>query len=82
MRIYPKQLSDLAVTTAPAQGYDFTGTLQNIDPITWHGPYIGALPVDPVGGAPFSYSVTAPNVGNVNSTAPGTDITGQAFSTY
>ena len=79
---YPATLADLAATAAPAQGYDSTGTLQNIAPSEWHGPYIGSLPIDPIAGAPFVYTVTPPGVGTVATTATGNDIAGAPFSTY
>ena len=44
---YPKQLSDLATTTLPTQGYDSSGTLQNITAADWHGPYVGSVRPDP-----------------------------------
>src|SRR5216684_6448158 len=34
---YPKLLTDLAATAAPAQGYDSTGTLKSITATDWHG---------------------------------------------
>ena len=79
---YPKQLSDLSSTTAPAQGYNSLGTLQNITPADWHGPYVGSLPMDTISGTPLTYKVTAPGVGTVTSSASGNDISGVAFSTY
>ena len=79
---YPKLLSDLAATTAPGQGYDSSGSLRNIDPLTWHGPYVGSVPYDPITGTSFVYAVTAPGVGAVTSSSTGNDLTGVAFSTY
>lgn len=79
---FPKQLSDLSSTAAPAQGYDSTGTLQNIAVSDWHGPYVGSVPPDTITGTPWVYSVAAPTVGVVVSSATGNDLTGVAFSTY
>ena len=80
---YPKLLTDLAVTTAPTQGYDSTAALQSVTVANWHGPYItGSLPTDPVSGSAFTYTITAPDVGNVASSATGNDLAGTAFSTY
>jgi len=78
----PKQLSDLAATSAPIKGYDASGSLQSIAPSAGHGPYIGSVPVDAVSGSPFNYSAAAPGVGTVSSSKTGNDITGVAFSTY
>ena len=80
---YPKQLSDLAATAAPAQGYDTAAALQSITAADWHGPYItGTMPTDPISGSAFTYTVTSPGVGNVSSSATGNDLSGTAFSTY
>ena len=79
---YPTLLADLVSTTAPAQGYNSLGSLQSISSSSWHGPYIGALPVDPVSGTAFVYTVSAPGVGTVNSSAAGNDLTGVPFSSY
>jgi len=79
---YPKLLTDLSATAAPSQGYDSTGALCTIAPQNWHGPYIGSVPNDPISGIPFSYTVTAPNIGNVAASATGNDLLGVAFSTY
>ena len=80
---YPKLLTDLAATTAPTQGYDSTATLQSITAANWHGPYItGVVPADPVSGTAFTYSITAPTVGDVASSATGNDLAGAAYSTY
>ena len=79
---YPKALVDLASTSPPAQAYDSTGTLRSVPPGDWHGPYIGSLPVDPISGTPFTYTVSAPGVGTVTSSAAGNDLTGVPFSAY
>lgn len=79
---FPKLLTDLSALSAPSQGYDASGTLVNIAASEWHGPYIGALPNDPVSGAPFIYSVSAANVGIVASSAAGSDLSGTPFSAY
>lgn len=80
----PLRLSDLAATTAPANGADpTTGTSTAIVSTTWHGPYIeGTIPRDPVSGSDFTYSTTAGAVGQVNSSASGNDTTGVTYSTY
>lgn len=80
---YPKLLTDLAVTTAPTQGYDSAAALQTVTAANWHGPYItGSLPSDPVSNSAFTYTITSPGVGNVASSATGNDLAGTAFSTY
>jgi len=80
---YPMSLDDLKASSAPAQGKDAAGTSQNINAADWHGPYIqGAIPNDPVSGAAFTYSTTAPNVGKVSSSASGTASDGTAYSSW
>ena len=80
--LFPKLLTDLSAVGAPTQGYGASGTLVNIPASDWHGPYIGALPNDPVSGTAFIYSVASPNVGTVASSATGNDLSGTAFSSY
>jgi type II secretion system protein G len=80
---YPHVVTDLAATSAPSQGYDSTATLQSVVAANWHGPYItGVVPSDPVSGSAFTYTTSAPGVGNVASSATGNDLSGTAFSTY
>lgn len=79
---YPKLLSDLAGTSAAAQGLDAGGTAQAITAGDWRGPYVESLPNDPVSGSAFTYTTTSPGVGNVKSSATGNDSSGVAFSSY
>lgn len=80
---YPNTLSDLAATTAPAKGYDKTGTSVNIDATTWHGPYLqSGVPTDPVMpvGTQFNYVGTT---GTVNSTSTAKALDGTTlYSSY
>ena len=79
---YPKLITDLSVTTAPAQGYDSAGNLKAITASDFKGPYMLSVPNDPVSGAAFTYSITSPTVGNVSASATGNDSTGTAYTTY
>ena len=79
---YPLSLADLAATAAPAKGYDATGAQQNITVADWHGPYLQAVPTDPIGGAAFTYVTTSPNVGKVTSSTAGNGLDGTAYSTW
>ena len=82
---YPKLLTDLAATSAPAAGYDSTGTSQTITSTDWHGPYVtGSVPNDPISGSAFTYSVASGTVGTLSSSATaGTkDLAGNLLSTY
>src|SRR5579862_8677483 len=79
---FPAALTDLAVTTAPANGLDSTGAVLAIPPGNWHGPYVTALPSDPISTSALAYSATSGSVGQVTSSAAGVDSTGIPFSSY
>ena len=79
---YPASLSDIAAIAAPANGIDPTGAPLAIVPTTWHGPYITSVPTDPVSGNALTYSVASGTVGQVNSSASGSDSSGVPFSSY
>lgn len=80
--LYPKTLSDLSATSAPAQGLDSSGTEAAVTAGDWHGPYLQEIPKDPVSGSDFTYAVTSPNVGKVSSSATGNGLDGTAYSTW
>lgn len=80
--VYPAQLIDLTSETAPASGIDSTGSAKAISAADWHGPYIQTVNPDPISGNPFTYSVTSPTVGKINSSASGTGTDGQNYSNY
>jgi general secretion pathway protein G len=79
---YPMTITDIAATAAPTNGKDSSGATQGITASNWKGPYIAAVPNDPVSNAAFTYSITAGTVGQVNSSASGNDSSGVAFTTY
>jgi len=80
---YPASISDLTATTAPTSGVDGTaGGSKAIAPSDFHGPYMVAIPTDPVSGNALTYSTTAGSVGKVSSSATGSDSDGNAFSGY
>lgn len=79
---YPSALADLAATAAPANGKDTAGNNKAIIATDWKGPYLSKINVDPVSSAAFNYSVTAPTVGQVSSSASGNDSSGVPFSSY
>ena len=81
--LYPSVLADLAASAAPANGVNTSAVSTAITASDWHGPYVtGAVPVDSVSGAAFTYSVAAGTVGKVTSSAAGNDLNGVAYSTY
>ncbi|MDH7601011.1 MAG: type II secretion system protein GspG [Armatimonadota bacterium] len=79
---YPKTLSDLAATSAPAKGLDSSGNEVSINAADWHGPYLQEVPNDPISGSAFNYSTTAPNVGKVTSSATGNALDGTPYSSW
>jgi len=79
---YPKNLNDLAATSAPAKGKDSSGTDKDITATDWNGPYVEKVPTDPISGAAFNYSVTSPTVGKVWSSATGTARDGTNYSDW
>lgn len=66
---FPNSLSDLAATSAPANGKDATGATKAIAAADWKGPYLQAVATDPLSGNAFTYSTTSPTVGKVTSSA-------------
>jgi general secretion pathway protein G len=79
---YPANLNDLAATTPPASGLDQSGNPKPISAANYRGPYVQAVPNDPVSGNPFNYSTTAPTVGRVTSSASGTATDGTNYSDW
>ena len=79
---FPASLDSLSATIAPANGLDSTGASSPINAPDWKGPYVASVPSDPVSAISLILSVTSPTVGQVNSSASGSDSSGIAFSTY
>jgi len=70
--VWPLNLNQLALTTAPATGIDSSGNPAVINPSDWHGPYVDSVPKDALANAEYSYKITSPSVGTVRSSATGT----------
>jgi general secretion pathway protein G len=79
---YPATLAALAATTAPAAGFASDGSSKSITAGDWHGPYLEAVPTDPVSGVAFTYGTTPPDVGKVTSSASGGASDGTAYSSW
>ena len=77
---WPSATSDLTVTTAPSAGKDNAGAAKTILAADYKGPYMQAVPTDPVSGTAFTYSTTSPTVGKVTSSASGNGLDGTAYS--
>lgn len=83
---YPASLADLVVTTAPTVGLDDLGHPRSITAADYRGPYVDpyeGVPHDPITGTGnWSYSTTAPTVGDVRSSATGQTIDGKPYSDF
>lgn len=79
---YPASLAALANTAAPASGLDSAGVAKSINASDWRGPYIQAVPTDPVSGGALKYGTDPGSVGLVISTAAGNDSDGNPYSGY
>ncbi|HLK59057.1 MAG TPA: prepilin-type N-terminal cleavage/methylation domain-containing protein [Chthonomonadaceae bacterium] len=86
--VYCQNLSDLAASTAPAQGYVDTGlghgwSLGAITASDWHGPYIATVPNDPVSGTAFNWNSNWTGANNaIYSSASGNGLDGTAYNTW
>jgi len=68
--LYPASLSDLATDRAPTEGVDSAGHVHPIEVRHWQGPYMDAVPLDPVTLNLYSYASTPPHVGLVKPPEP------------
>ena len=79
---WPNTLADLAVAVAPATGRDNAGAARVIAATDFKGPYLQSIPLDAISKVSHTYSVVAPNVGKVTSSAAGNGLDGTAYSTW
>ena len=79
---YPSTLADLAVTAAPATGLSSAAASKTIISTDWKGPYLMAVPTDPISSAAFTYTITSPNVGKVASSSASTALDGTLYSAW
>jgi len=77
---WPAALSDLTGSSAPSAGKDNAGASKTIASSDYKGPYLQAVPTDPVSGNAFTYSTTAGTVGKLTSSASGNGLDGTAYS--
>ena len=69
--VFPAQISDLAATTAPANGLDSAAASTAISSSDWRGPYLQTVPKDFNGSTDFTYGTTvAAGVGSIKAAAP------------
>jgi general secretion pathway protein G len=77
---FPATMAGLtASTTVGLSAAAATCTVAATD---WRGPYLQAVPVDPVSGSALTYGTTTANVGTVTSSATGNGLDGTAYSTW
>jgi general secretion pathway protein G len=79
---YPAALADLAGNAAPASGFDSAGTSRAIVAADYKGPYVSKISTCPVSTSAFTYTVTSPNVGKVNTPSTVTSSEGTAYNTW
>ena len=82
---FPANLDSLTALIAPARGLDPTGASILISAADWRGPYLASIPADPVSTQGLTYSLSAGSgnsVGQLTSSAPGTDSSGIPFRYY
>jgi len=79
---YPASTAGLSATSAPAAGLASDGTAKSIIAGEWHGPYLEAVPNDPVSGSAFTYGTASGSVGQVTSSASGNGSDGTAYNTW
>ena len=72
--LYPQEPADLAAENAPDSGLDRSGVVAPLNTASWHGPYVQAIPQDPVTKKPYVYYLTPPTVGKVSEPAGGAAI--------
>jgi general secretion pathway protein G len=77
---FPASLAGL--TTSTTSGLSAAAATCTIAATDWRGPYLQAIPVDPVSGSAMTYGTAAADVGTVKSSATGNGLDGTAYSTW
>ena len=77
---FPANMAGL--TTSTTAGLSAAAAACTIAATDWRGPYLQAVPVDPVSGSAMTYGTAAADVGTVKSTATGNGLDGTAYSTW
>ena len=77
---FPANMAGL--TTSPTAGLSAAAAACTIAATDWRGPYLQAVPVDPVSGSAMTYGTAAADVGTVKSSATGNGLDGTAYSTW
>ena len=77
---FPANMAGL--TTPTTAGLSAAAAACTIAATDWRGPYLQAIPVDPVSGSAMTYGTAAADVGTVKSSATGNGIDGTAYSSW
>ncbi len=77
---FPANMAGL--TTSTTAGLSTAAAACTIAATDWRGPYLQAVPVDPVSGSAMTYGTSAADVGNVKSSATGNGLDGTPYSTW
>jgi general secretion pathway protein G len=77
---FPATMAGLTASTT--SGLSAAAATCTIAATDWRGPYLQAVPVDPVSGSALTYGTTTANVGTVTSSATGNGLDGTAYSTW
>lgn len=84
----PATLFDLAATTAPGMGKDPLEAARGndvdkrISASDWHGPYIEAVPPDPITGSDFMYKFGSRANAPIYSSSPDKALDGSVYDTW
>ena len=77
---FPATMAGLTASTT--SGLSAAAAACTIAATDWRGPYLQAVPVDPVSGSAMTYGTAAADVGTVKSSATGNGLDGTAYSTW
>lgn len=77
---FPASFAGLTASTT--SGLSAAAATCTIAATDWRGPYLQAVPVDPVSGSAMTYGTSAADVGTVKSSATGNGLDGTAYSTW
>ena len=77
---FPATMAGLTASTT--SGLNAAAATCTIAATDWRGPYLQAVPVDPVSGSAMTYGTSATDVGTVKSSATGNGLDGTAYSSW
>ena len=77
---FPATMAGLTASTT--SGLNAAAATCTIAATDWRGPYLQAVPVDPVSGVAMTYGTATNNVGTVTSSASGNGLDNTAYSSW